>query len=128
MPEFFTHNNELPDVIGFGASDRSIVIECKVSRGDFLKDKYKQFRMVPEMGMGSERYYCCPKDLIKPEELPDNWGLIYVYPSGYTKKIKDSNGHKRNLKAEHHLLYYYAKRAYFAGVHKTILDYRGYDR
>jgi hypothetical protein len=29
-------NGEYPDVIGFGAWGHSIVIECKVSRSDFL--------------------------------------------------------------------------------------------
>jgi len=31
---------------------------------------------------------------------------------------------KRNLEAEHHLLYYYARKATFAGVHNAILAHR----
>lgn len=65
---------EIPDVIGFDGW-QSIVIECKVGRGDFLKDKKKPHR---ENGMGKWRFYCCPKGLIKVEELPAKWGLIYV--------------------------------------------------
>jgi len=127
LPEFFTHNSELCDVIGFRAYGTSLMIECKVSRGDFLSDKKKSFRIRPETGMGDQRYYCCPAGLIKPSELPKGWGLIYVYPGGTTRCIKGSKTHEKSLDAEHHLLYYYARRANFASVHKTIIEYRGYD-
>jgi len=137
LPEFFTHNDELPDVIGFSTgcirNDRwnsgvySMLIEVKVSRGDFFADRKKSFRMRPEKGMGDFRYYCCPKGLIRKEELPDGWGLLYVYPSGQVRQVKGSALHEKDISSEFYLLYYYARRANFAGVHKTILDYRGFD-
>lgn len=127
LPEFYTWNAELPDVIAFNR-DGSTVIECKVSRGDFLRDKKKPFRMNPSSGMGDRRYYCCPKGLIKPEELPDTWGLLYIYPDGKVRKQRESTwNHKKNIDAEYHLLFYYARRSYYAGVHKAVLEYRGYD-
>lgn len=143
LPEFYSWNGELPDVIGF-KNDSSIVIECKVSRGDFHKDKNKHFRINPEKGMGDRRYYCCPKGLIKPEELPTGWGLLYIYPSGLVREIKSSyipdpnpltadswrytGCFEKNKDAEFHLLYYYARRANYAGVHRTICEYRGFDK
>lgn len=143
LPEFFCHNAELPDVIGFSPR-HSAVIECKVSRGDFIADKKKPFRINPEKGMGDRRYYCCPKDMIKIEELPIGWGLLYIYPSGVVREAKSSyvpdlnplnadswkyNGSfKKDISAEHYLLFYYARRAYYAGVHETILKYRGFDK
>lgn len=127
LPEFYTHNSELPDVIAFNR-DRSTMIECKVSRSDFLRDKNKPFRMNPNQGMGDLRYYCCPKGLIRPEEMPVWWGLLYIYPDGRIRKQRDAHDKfKKNIEAEHYLLFYYARRAYYAGVHKTILEYRGYD-
>lgn len=127
LPEFYSWNAELPDVIAFNR-DTSTVIECKVSRSDFLADKKKSFRMQPNSGMGDSRYYCCPKGLIRPEELPDRWGLLYVYPDGKVRKIRESWGNiKKNIDAEHHLLFYFARRAYYAGVFKSVLEYRGYD-
>lgn len=54
------------------------VVESKVSRADFLADAKKSFRKNPEEGVGNYRYYACPEGLIKPEELPPKWGLIYV--------------------------------------------------
>ncbi|MGR6521634.1 hypothetical protein ACU5JM_08365 [Rhodococcus erythropolis] len=126
LPEFYSHNAELPDVIAFNARN-SIVIECKVSRSDFLVDRKKLFRINQNAGMGDDRYYCCPKGMIKPEELPQGWGLLWIYPSGQVRKQRESRGFKKNIEAEHYLLFYYARRAYYAGVHDTVLEYRGYD-
>jgi hypothetical protein len=128
LQEFFTHNAELPDVLAFDMRS-STVIECKVSRGDFLKDAKKSFRINPNSGMGDHRYYCCPKDLIKPEELPYGWGLLYIYESGAVRMQRESlYFRKTNTEAEKHALFYYARRAYYAGVHQTVLDYRGIDK
>lgn len=80
---------EMPDVIGFYHSD-SFLIEAKLSRGDFLADAKKKFRQEPGSGMGKYRYYICPKDLIKAEELPDNWGLLYVSAKGIVKKVREA--------------------------------------
>lgn len=115
FPEFFTHNEELPDVIGFGTGiirdgkwDGGVysrLVEVKVSRSDFLADRKKPFRMRPEKGMGDFRYYCCPKDLIRKEEVPSDWGLLYVYPSGQVRQVKESALHQRDLRSEVYLLY-----------------------
>ena len=127
LPEFFCHNAELPDVIAF-TSRYSTVIECKVLRSDFLKDRNKPFRINQNSGMGDFRYYCAPKGLIKPEELPLNWGLIEILPSNKMRMARDSNtAFKKNIEAEHYLLFYYARRAYYAGVHSAVLEYRGFD-
>lgn len=76
---------EIADVIGFGSSGHSVLIEVKVSRGDFLSDKKKPFRQHPQLGVGRNRYYCCPTGLIKKEELPEGWGLIYIDEAGRVK-------------------------------------------
>lgn len=70
--------SEIPDVIGFGSFE-SVMIECKASRADFLADKKKPHRA---KGMGNWRFYCCPKGMIRVEELPEKWGLIYVDETG----------------------------------------------
>lgn len=70
--------SEIPDVIGFGAWE-SVMIEVKVSRSDFLSDKKKPHR---SKGMGNWRFYCCPKGMIRVDELPAGWGLIYVDEAG----------------------------------------------
>lgn len=55
----------------------SFMIETKISRSDFLIDFKKPHRQ-EGCGVGNYRYYACPNGLIKPEELPPKWGLIYV--------------------------------------------------
>ena len=82
-----TSNGELPDAIGF-RSEVSILIECKATRSDFLSDKNKTFRKDPELGMGDWRFYMCPPNVIKIQDLPCGWGLLYVYP----KQIKRIHG------------------------------------
>lgn len=78
LAEPSTHRHvEEPDVIGW-LGHRSSVVECKVSRADFLADKRKPFRSKPELGMGVERWYAAPPGIIRASELPPRWGLIEV--------------------------------------------------
>ncbi len=89
-----TQAGEIPDVIGW-KSGYSILLECKMSRADFLADKKKYFREHPEKGMGNYRLYLCPEGLISPEELPKNWGLLY-YQKG-SSDLKRSVCFKGNI-------------------------------
>ena len=112
-------NGEYPDVIGFGSGGHSVLVEVKVSRADFLKDQKKMFRKNPEMGMGRQRFYLCPTGLIKQEELPAGWGLVYVNDalkarcvySPYKGNIGEHhNGFTQNIRAEHGLMYSVLRR------------------
>lgn len=69
-------SGETPDAIGWKCACHSVVVECKVSRADFLADRDKPFRRKSEFGMGCERYYLSHAGLIKHEELPEGWGLL----------------------------------------------------
>jgi hypothetical protein len=69
-------SGEMPDAIGWKQACHSVLVECKVTRADFLADFAKTFRRKPERGVGSERFYLTPPALIKPEELPAGWGLL----------------------------------------------------
>ena len=71
---------EIPDVIGFGRWSHSVLIECKISRSDYFNERNKPHRRMGEFrkGMGLYRLFCVPTGLIKSEELPEKWGLIYV--------------------------------------------------
>jgi hypothetical protein len=80
---------ETADIIGWKWGE-SILIECKASRADFLRDKDKYFRQYPEYGMGRYRFYLCPPDMIKEKDLPEKWGLLYAYPK-IIKKIVHPN-------------------------------------
>ena len=69
-------SGETPDVIGWKGKCRSVLIECKISRADFLADREKPFRRDPAQGMGCERFYLAPRGLIALTELPRGWGLL----------------------------------------------------
>ena len=69
-------SGEMPDAIGWKRACHSVLIECKVCRSDFLADREKPFRRKPALGMGCERFYLAPRDLIRVEELPSGWGLL----------------------------------------------------
>jgi hypothetical protein len=72
--------NEIADAIGWKYNGQSILVECKVSRADFLRDKKKFHRRHPSSGMGMLRYYMASPKLISVDELPENWGLCEVHP------------------------------------------------
>jgi hypothetical protein len=69
-------SGEMPDAIGWKKACHSVLVECKVTRADFLADRTKPFRQKPEKGVGSERFYLTPAGLVKIEELPAGWGLL----------------------------------------------------
>lgn len=71
-------SGEVPDVIAWKGRCRSVVVECKVSRADFLADRGKPWRLDPETAVGCERFYMAPAGLITTPELPEGWGLLEV--------------------------------------------------
>jgi len=85
---------EIPDVMGMNLRS-SVMIECKVSRADYFRDRKKPSRRSGDMP-GNWRLYCVPSGMIKPEELPDGWGLLEVFPSGYIKLDKKLSWAKHN--------------------------------
>ena len=71
-------SGEMPDAVGWKQASHSVLVECKVTRSDFLADREKPFRQKPEKGVGSERFYLTPAGLIKVDELPFGWGLLQI--------------------------------------------------
>ncbi len=78
--ELSSLSSEQPDVIGFGSwKNYSVLVECKVSRADFFAEMKKRFRIEGgQLGVGRYRFYACPEGMIKEEELPSGWGLLYA--------------------------------------------------
>lgn len=101
MAEFVTAAQEIPDIIIWGSGAHSTLIECKVSRSDFLSDKSKFFRRQEDYGMGEHRYYAAPKGIISLDELPYGWGFLEV-DNKFVRKLvepiqKESNKNKECL-------------------------------
>ena len=89
-------SGEMPDAIGWKRACHSVLVECKISRADFLADRNKPFRVKPELGVGSERFYLAPKDLVNVEELPPGWGLL-EYQNRSIELVRAS---KKNLRSD----------------------------
>jgi hypothetical protein len=84
----------MPDAIGWKRACHSVLVECKISRADFLADREKPFRRKPELGLGCERFYLTAAAMLRPEELPDGWGLLECH----NRKIKLLRPAAKNLR------------------------------
>lgn len=97
-------SGEMPDAIGWKRTQHSVVVECKVSRADFLADRVKPFRQKPEKALGCERFYLTAPGLLRAEELPEGWGLLEcgrgrvckVQPSSL-KSLRSAQGMKYEM-------------------------------
>jgi hypothetical protein len=96
-------SGEMPDAIGWKQACHSVLVECKVTRADFLADRAKPFRQKPGKGVGSERFYLTPPQFVKIEELPAGWGLLelrrgrieMVHPSA--KNLRSATGFRYEM-------------------------------
>jgi hypothetical protein len=93
-------NGEMPDAIGWKRACHSVLVECKVSRADFLADRAKPFRQQVHLGVGNERFYLAPAGLIRTEEVPTGWGLLEYR----ARKVVIAQRAKKNLRTEHGFL------------------------
>jgi len=87
-------SGEMPDAIGWKRACHSVLVECKISRADFLADRDKPFRRKQEVGLGCERFYLTPAGMLRLEELPAGWGLLEYQ----NRKIKLLQPAARNLR------------------------------
>ena len=121
LREFVCYAVERPDLIAwkYGAS---ILIECKTSRADFYREIKKPSRR-NGIGMGRDRYYFVPANLINESEMPENWGLIFCYEN-YIKVIKEAIPFPQEIYtvAEYPLLLSIARRVEYRGWMENIRD------
>lgn len=75
VTEIATAAFECPDALGWQGA-RSLLVECKASRSDFMADRQKPFRANPEFGIGRQRYFLTLPGVVAIEELPEKWGLL----------------------------------------------------
>jgi len=121
---------EIPDVIGFGGYGHSVVVECKMSRSDFIADRKKVFRIDLSQGMGAFRFYCCPNGLLQKEDMPDKWGLLWVDDKLKCRCVyKHYKGYigygmrmEKNIRAEHELMYSALRRLQLRGRIEEIYE------
>lgn len=104
--EIVTMGCELPDVYA-NNGENSTVIEVKTSHQDFMNDKHKYCRSVKAKNnnhiLGNYHYYLCPENVIKEDELPENWGLLYWDGKKITK-VKKSKFIESNKQFDMYIL------------------------
>ncbi len=111
---------EIPDCLAFKGGGDTLLIECKTSRADFLRDKEKKFKS-KSLGMGDYRLFLfCESVNISHNEIPKDWEYIKVNESGEVTEssiritnlgLIDSLQFKKNAKAEVAVLYSYIRRS-----------------
>lgn len=101
LSEQLCGNGEAPDAIGWKRASHSVLVECKISRADFLADMDKPFRKNPLQAMGCERFYLVPAEMLKPTELPTGWGLLEYR----ARKVIMARPSAKNLRSAHGFLY-----------------------
>lgn len=80
------------DYLAITKSGYAYECEIKISRNDFFNDKKKvEKHLILEGKEDKQRpnyfYYAVPEDLIQPEEVPDDYGLLYIH-QGYISVVK----------------------------------------
>ena len=78
---------ETPDAIGWRAG-YSMLVECKVSRADFFRNRDKH--TLQRGGMGRERYFLVPPKLVRAEDMTidfQGYGLLWAEPDRILLKV-----------------------------------------
>jgi hypothetical protein len=119
-------SGEMPDAIGWKGKCRSIVVECKISRADFLADRTKEWRLNPEVAVGCERYYLSPRGVVRADDLPRGWGLLEYHAREIRVLVKPARQSQRSLEGlmnEMNLLLASLRRVELRIEPQTITDF-----
>jgi hypothetical protein len=125
------------DLAALYARAKRIVKDCNLPRETLVRIKNqkihmeaffacyrnqdKTFQQAPHLG--ESRFYVCPKDIIKKEEVPEGWGLIYLDDKGKFRQILPSGKWKANVKVERDIIAH-ALRKLGNGVEQGILIHK----
>lgn len=122
--ELVCYGTELTDVWATN-SETSTIIEVKTSHADFLADRKKYARTsqaeANKHQIGNYRYYLCPEGVIKSDELPEGWGLLYWNGKMVSKVVPAPRKWETDHKYDMFLLCSIIRRE--CGTHK-IFNYR----
>ena len=120
--ELCTYGTENCDVWGYDGYVTA-VIEVKVSHADFMNDRKKWWRTQAkaELMAGNMRWYLCPEGVIKADELPEGWGLLYWDGKRIIPQVAPVT-HIATGHADMKILYSILRRE---GFPEKIFNYRG---
>lgn len=117
--ELITYGGENPDVWGTTGWN-AYIIEVKTSRRDFLNDLKKPSRQ-PRKGMANYRYYLLPEGTVKPDEVPENWGIILHDGDKITFLVREATLYGSEVNEDIAMLCSIMRRE---GIKKQIFNYR----
>jgi hypothetical protein len=126
LSEQYCATGEVPDVIAWKGFCKSVLVECKVARSDFLADAGKPFRLRPQEGMGCQRFYMAPAGMIAAGELPKHWGLLELHGRDVRVAVKPGRIDQRGevgLMKEMNLLLASLRRVEVRIEPQTITDF-----
>jgi hypothetical protein len=122
LQEYNCRGLETPDALGF-KKDYTILIECKMSRPDFRRDGKKDGRSHGANHYGNRRFYLVPEGLIRPDEVPDGWGLLYAGSESITVVVRAPFHKELEIKVEENkILYSLARRAVIRGYLPSLCE------
>lgn len=55
---------------------RAVAYEVKVSRSDFMREIADPSKRAPAEKLAGECYFATPPGLVRPDEVPEGWGLV----------------------------------------------------
>lgn len=117
----------IPDAIGFWRA-HSILVECKVSRADFRADRHKPSHR-GGWGPGRERWYMTPPGLVRPDEVPEGWGLLEAHARIVRRIVEPSVRHEDSVRYDMEMLVS-AMRRHQLGIvwHKDTARFEPYNQ
>lgn len=65
---------------------RSVAVEVKVSRSDFMRELEDPTKRQPWEGLVSETWFAVPCGLVQPDEVPEGWGLLERLSNGKLRR------------------------------------------
>lgn len=67
---------------------RSVAYEVKVDRADFMRELTDPTKRQHAERLAMECWFATPPGLVRPDEVPEGWGLVVVPPMGTPKTLK----------------------------------------
>ena len=87
------------DAVGINFKREEVrVVECKATKGDFLRDKKLSGNKTSYFYHAHYSYIMCPTDIISESEVPYGYGLLYVDEYDNIKVIKKPLKNNQRLK------------------------------
>lgn len=95
----FVNSYSIADAVGLNFKRKEVrVVEVKATKGDFVRDKKLFDEKTSYFYHAHYSYIMCPVGVIKPEEVPYGYGLLWVDDHDQVETVKNPIKNKARLK------------------------------